>query len=224
MNWFAQTFTSVAGRKFIAALTGLGVVLFLIVHLAGNLQIFSPTDALDAYAKALHDGPLIVLGDVGLLIMFPLHIIAVLSLARDNHRARGPQGYKVSGSKQTRGALAVLSSKMTVIGGLLLMFFVGAHVWHFRLRHAEIEASGIGIKQEIINQLSNPMWGALYIVGSLLVGWHLFHGLQAAFRSLGVWHPRYTPLITRAGFGLSLVLALGFAAIPAWILFFKGGV
>ena len=223
MNWFAQTFTSVAGRKLIAALTGIGLVLFLVVHLAGNLQIFSPTSALNEYAKALHDGPLIVVGDVGLLVMFPLHILAVLSLARDNRAARGPQGYKVSGSKQTRGALAVLASKMTVIGGLLLMGFVAAHVWHFRLRHEEIEAAGGDLKADIVQQLSNPIWGVLYIVGSLLVGWHLFHGFQAAFRSLGVWHPRYTPLLTRLGAGLSLVLAVGFAAIPAWILFFNGG-
>ena len=218
MNWFAQTFTSVAGRKLIAALTGLGLVLFLVVHLAGNLQIFAPGNALNDYAKALHDGPLIIVGDVGLLLMFPLHIWAVLTLARDNRRARGDTGYKVSGSKQSRGAMAVLSSKLTVVGGLLLMFFVGAHVWHFRLRHAEIEASGVGIKEEIVKQLSNPMWGALYIVGSLLVGWHLFHGFQAAFRSLGVWHPRYTPLLTRAGFGLSLLLALGFISIPLAVL------
>lgn len=219
MNWFAKTFTSAAGRKFVAALTGLGVVAFLIIHLIGNLQIFSDGSALNDYAKALHDGPLIILGDVGLLIIFPLHIAAVLSLAITNRRARGPQPYKASGTKQQRGFAAVLASKTTLVGGLLLMVFVAAHVWHFRLRHDEI---GYDLKSDIGRELSNPMWGIFYIVGSLLVGWHLFHGLQAAFRSLGAWHPRYTPIITKVGAGLSLLLALGFASIPAWILF-KGG-
>jgi succinate dehydrogenase / fumarate reductase cytochrome b subunit len=219
VNWFAKTFTSVAGRKFIAALTGLGVVAFLIIHLIGNLQVFSDSNALNEYAKALHDGPLIVIGDVGLLIAFPLHIAAVLSLAIGNRRARGAQGYKVSGTKQKRGLAAVLASKTTLVGGLVLMAFVAAHVWHFRLRHEEI---GYDVRGEIISELSNPMWGIFYIIGSLLVGWHLFHGFQAAFRSLGAWHPRYTPIITRVGAGLSILLALGFASIPAWILL-KGG-
>lgn len=219
MNWFAKTFLSVSGRKFVAALTGLGVVAFLIVHLIGNLQVFSDSNALNEYAKALHDGPLIVLGDVGLLIMFPLHILAVVSLAMDNKKARGPVGYKVAGTKQKRGVAAVLASKSMLITGMMLMAFVIAHVLHFRVRHSEI---GYDLRSEIISELSNPMWGIVYVLGSLLVGWHLFHGFQAAFRSLGAWHPRYTPIIQKMGVGISVILALGFTSIPAWILM-KGG-
>ncbi len=219
MNWFAKTFLSVSGRKLIAALTGLGVVAFLIIHLIGNLKVFSDGNSYNEYAKFLHDGPLIVLGDVGLLVMFPLHIAAVISLAIGNKKARGPVGYKVSGTKQKRGIAAVLASKSMLITGMLLMGFVIAHVLHFRMRHSEI---GYDLRSEIISELSNPMWGIVYVLGSLLVGWHLFHGFQAAFRSLGAWHPRYTPIIQKMGVGLSVILALGFTSIPAWILM-KGG-
>jgi len=219
VNWFAKTFTSVAGRKLIAALTGLGLVTFLVIHLLGNLQIFMSGNELNDYAKSLHDGPLIIVGDVGLLVMFPLHIIMVIWLIIDNNKARGDKGYKVTGTKQKRGFAAVMASKMMPLTGLGLMAFVVAHVLHFRLRHSEI---GYDLKGDIIVELQNPLWAITYILGSLLVSWHLFHGFQAAFRTLGTSHPRYMPLIQKVGVGLSVFLALGFTSIPAWILL-QGG-
>jgi len=215
MSWLLKTFTSHTGRKVIAALTGLGLVLFLVMHLIGNLQIYSSSSAFDDYAKTLQDGPLIVLPDVGLVIAFPLHIVAVIWLARDNRKARGAEGYKVAGSKQKRGVASVLASKTTLYGGIVLLVFTVIHILHFRLRHDEI---GGQLKAAVIDTLEKPHWAVLYILGSLVVGWHLFHGFQAAFRSLGVWHARYTPIVSKIGLGVSLVIALGFASIPVWIL------
>lgn len=226
VSWLLQTLKSHAGRKAIAAVTGLGLVLFLIVHMAGNLQIYASGPALNDYAKNLHDGPLIIIGDVGLLIMFPLHVLAVISLAIGNKQARGPQGYKVVGTKQKRGLGAVLASKTTLYGGVVLLIFVAVHVWQFRLQHDAISAGTFAggtvaphdVKGAIIATLDKPIWAAFYIIGSLMTGWHLFHGIQAAFRSIGAYHPRYTPLIIKAGGGLALIIALGFASIPVWII------
>lgn len=215
MSWLTKTLKTHSGRKAVAALTGLGMVLFLIAHLIGNLQIFSTSSAFNDYAKALHDGPLIVIADIGLLIAFPLHIAMVIWLAIDNKKARGDQPYKVAGTKQKRGFAAVLASKSALYGGLLLLFFVVIHVWHFRLQHDTI---GYDLRSAVIETLAKPHWGILYAVGSLITGWHLFHGIQAGFRSIGAYHPRYTPIIVKAGAGLSAILALGFAAIPVWIL------
>lgn len=215
MSWLVKTLTSHAGRKALAALTGLGLVLFLSIHLLGNLQIFSSSSAFDDYAKSLHKGPLIVLADVGLLIAFPLHIVCVASLAAKNRAARGPQGYKVSGTKQKRGMMAVLASKTTLYFGVLLLVFTALHVWQFRLHHEEINGA---VKAYVVQTLKNPMWAIFYVVGSLVTGWHLFHGIQAAFRSLGIWHARYTPMIVKAGSALGLLIGVGFATIPVWIL------
>jgi succinate dehydrogenase / fumarate reductase cytochrome b subunit len=219
LSWLTRSLSSFSGRKLLAAVTGLVLVVFLIIHLLGNLQIFSDSDAFNHYAKALHDGPLILLGDIGLAITFPLHMAMVIWLAIDNARARGPAGYKKHGTKQTRGFASVLASKTTLYGGLVLIAFTIIHVWHFRLHHEEMQAFAAGGNRGyVIQELANPGWGLLYIVGSLVVGWHIFHGIQASFRSFGVNHPRYTPLIVRTGMGLATVLALGFAAIPVWIL------
>ncbi|TNF33017.1 MAG: succinate dehydrogenase cytochrome b subunit [Deltaproteobacteria bacterium] len=215
MSWLTRSLSSSSGRKLLAAVTGLGLVLFLIIHLLGNLQIFSNSDAFNHYAQSLHNGPLIVLADIGLPIMFVVHMSVVIWLALDNKKARGPVGYKVHGTKQTRGFAGVLASKSALYGGIVLIAFVLIHVWHMRLQHEEMN----GLAREyVIDQLMNPGWGLLYIVGSLVTGWHLFHGIQAAFRSVGVNHPRYTPLIVKTGMGIATVLALGFAAIPVWIL------
>lgn len=215
MSWLTRTLSSSSGRKLLAAVTGLGLVMFLVIHLLGNLQIFSESNAFNDYAKALHGGPLIILGDVGLMIMFPLHMAMVIWLAMDNAKARGGVGYRKHGTKQARGLAAVLASKSTLYGGLVLIAFTVIHVWQFRLHHHEI---GYDVRGAVVETLSNPGWGALYIIGSLVTGWHLVHGVQAAFRSVGVNHPRYTPFIVKVGIGLAALVGLGFASIPAWIL------
>lgn len=217
MRWLVRALTSHTGRKVLAAVTGLGLVAFLIVHLIGNLQIYSPTEAFNDYAKNLHSGPLIVLGDVGLAIAFPLHIGCVIWLALDNKKARGGQGYKVVGTKQKRSFAEVLASKTTLYGGLVLLVFVVIHVLQFRIGHDVFDPKH-PLREALIETLKKPGWALLYIVGSLVVGWHLFHGIQAAFRSLGAWHSKYTPIIVKTGLVLSIILALGFASIPAWIL------
>lgn len=225
MSWLVKTFTSHTGRKLLAGITGLGLVLFLVMHLIGNLQLFSPSSAFNEYAHSLHSGFLIVLADVGLLIAFPLHIGMVVWLAIDNKKARGEQGYKVSNTKQKRNLAAVLASKSTLYGGLVLLFFVAIHVWHFRLQHEAIAngtfGGGVGagdLKSAVIATLSKPHWGALYAIGSLLTGWHLFHGIQAAFRSFGAYHPRYTPIIVKGGGALATIIGLGFTSMPIWVL------
>ncbi len=218
MSWLTRTLSSNSGRKMMVAITGVMLVFFLIIHLLGNLQIFSPSSAFNDYAQALHDGPLIVVGDVGMLILFPVHIALVIWLALDNRRARGGTGYKVSGTKQKRPFMRILASKSTVIGGLLMLALLIVHIGQMRLQHHAWEQAGIGGKEAVVALLSEPLWGALYVIFSLVTGWHVFHGFQAAFRSLGFNHNRYTPLIEKAGMGLGVILGLGFAAIPVWIL------
>jgi len=214
LSWLTRTLTSASGRKMLAALTGLALVLFLIIHLLGNLQIFSDSEAFNDYARALHAGPLIVIGDIGLLITFPLHIGLVIWLAADNRRARGDTRYKKSKSKRDGWARA-LASKSALYGGLLLIVFVVIHVAQFRLKHDEM---GGEVREAVIATLSQPMWAIFYVVGSLVTGWHVLHGFQAAFRSIGYHHGRYTPLLVKLGTGLGILLGLGFASIPIWII------
>lgn len=219
MNWILQVIKSTIGRKLIAGITGLGLVGFVIGHMVGNLNVFKSSGAMHEYAEALHH--LAVLEhykilwviELGLLGMFVAHIAAVVSLILDNRRARGAGKYAVSASKRDE-RVSSLASRTMAVSGLVLLAFLVIHIVHFRLKRAMIETQACGIGGEVVDLLSNPLWAAFYALGSVLVAWHIFHGIQSSAMSLGVNHRKYTPAITTVGTVIALVVGVGFTSIP----------
>ena len=231
MNWLSRVLTSSIGQKLIAALSGLGLLGFMLVHAQGNLRIYLPgevegTRAIDAYAEHLHDQPWLPLAEIGLLVLFLVHIVTVIRLVLANRAARGATRYAASGNKSGGGAASKASMTMAVSGSITMAFLL-VHVIMVRATrenlfqswcncdHAPVEH----VTKALVTHLSNPFMAIFYVVGSLLVSWHLFHGIQSASRSLGVNHNKYSPLIQKAGLLISIVLALSFASIPLAILF-----
>lgn len=221
--------TSVA-KKFINGLTGIGLVFFVILHLIGNLSLLpSNPHTFNAYAKALHDyGSLLYAAEIGLLLLFLVHIVSALSVWIQNRRAR-PVGYKVS---RTRGAPSrkTISSVTMIITGVVIMAFVIWHVITFRFGPGIAEGYVTTIKGEEARDLyrlvseffSNPLYVALYVAVMILLGSHLRHGFWSAFQSVGVNHPKYNPVIYGVGYLVAIVLAIGFIVLPVWI-HFRGG-
>ena len=231
MNWLSRVLTSSIGQKLIAALSGLGLLGFMLVHAQGNLRIYLPgevegTRAIDAYAEHLHDQPWLPLAEIGLLVLFLVHIVTVIRLVLANRAARGATRYAASGNKSGGGAASKASMTMAVSGSITMAFLL-VHVIMVRATrenlfqswcncdHAPVEH----VTKALVTHLSNPFMAIFYVVGSILVSWHLFHGIQSASRSLGVNHNKYSPLIQKAGLLISIVLALSFASIPLAILF-----
>ena len=231
MNWLSRVLTSSIGQKLIAALSGLGLLGFMLVHAQGNLRIYLPgevegTRAIDAYAEHLHEQPWLPLAEIGLLVLFLVHIVTVIRLVLANRAARGATRYATSGNKSGGGAASKASMTMAVSGSITMAFLL-VHVIMVRATrenlfqswcncdHAPVEH----VTKALVTHLSNPFMAIFYVVGSLLVSWHLFHGIQSASRSLGVNHNKYSPLIQKAGLLISIVLALSFASIPLAILF-----
>lgn len=206
-------------RKWVVGLTGLGLVLYTVLHLVGNLMIFGDKATYNGYAKALHASPVLLIGEVFLYTAFAAHVILAVAFTLEGLAARGHGYRKVQSKRVGRGGLDLLSHRMMVVSGLILLSFLLVHVWQLRIRHNEIT----DLYAEVLGILRHPVWSVLYLVGSLLTGWHLYRGFQSAFRSLGFFHPRYTPWINRLGVALSVVLGLGFAAMPLWALATKGG-
>ena len=219
MSWLTRTLSNPTGKKVLVAITGLGLVVFLIGHIAGNLLIYVGPEAMNAYAEGLHHLPGFAAIEVGLLLCFMLHIGLVLQLTLENRAARGEQGYAVSNTKQTRGVLAVVASKTMAISGIIVLVFVVVHLLDLRFDRGGEE----DVYRKVVDVLSNPGKAALYAVGSLLVSWHLFHGFQSAFRSLGLGHAKYSPALGKLGALLALIFAIGFASIPVWVMITKGG-
>jgi succinate dehydrogenase / fumarate reductase cytochrome b subunit len=206
-------------RKWVVGLTGLGLVLYTVLHLAGNLAIFGDPVKYNGYAAMLHGSPLLIVAEVFLYAAFAFHVLLAVAFTVNGRKARG-HGYKVMRSKRPgSGNFDLLSHRLMIVTGLIVLGFLIVHVWQLRLTHQE----GIDLHAKVVGILRNPAWGILYFIGSILTGWHIYRGFQSAFRSMGFHHPRYTPWMSRLGILLAVVLGLGFAAMPIWALATKGG-
>lgn len=220
MNWFVSTIRSSIGRKFLVGLTGLGLVGFLIGHIVGNLNLLRGTDAMDSYAHDLHHMeflhvPLLPFIELGLLAAFVIHIVLVIQLTLENKAARGRDRYAVSNTKRSQ-KFAAWSSRLMSLSGLILIVFLVVHVAQLRLKRAEIEA-GDGIGVAMLTVLRNPAFMVLYALGSVTMAWHVYHGFQSAFRSLGLGHRKYLPLVEKLGAALALALGIAFTGLAVGV-------
>lgn len=217
MAWLKMIFMSSVGTKVLVALTGLGLVGFLVTHLAGNLLIYADEgSAINAYAENLHNLPGFVLAEVGLIGCFIAHILLTIRLTLQNRASKGGS-YAVGATRREEGIMGLLASKSMALSGIVVLIFLVVHIADFRLKRSP----DLDVAALIFETLSNPLHASLYAVGSLLVAWHVSHGFQSAFRSMGFNHTELTPMLTKLGAGLSILLGLGFASIPVWIAFFR---
>lgn len=220
LNGIQRALTSSIGRKVVMGLTGLFLVLFTVVHLSGNLLLYAGFQKYNDYAHALHSTSLIYLAEAGLAVLFVLHLYLAIVLTRQNRAAR-PEGYEMKRSK--RGKTAVTPSAVMFVSGAILLGFLILHLSDFtfllRLKGPEGEHPA----DKALRILQDPISGPIYFLGSLILGWHLWHGIQSTFQSLGLRHPRYTPWIRRVGIFLAVVLSLGFASFPVWAFCKKWG-
>lgn len=208
MPRFPQLFQASIGKKLLMSLTGLALVGFLFVHLAGNLLIFAGDEAFSHYAAKFESNPaLLYTAEAGLILLFAVHIGLALRTASENRAARGGGRYAIRASmgQKTPG-----SSTMVVTGVLVAIFLV-VHLLDFRLNP---DKSAERLAQMVRARLSQPAGIAIYLVGVLAVGLHLSHAVRSAFQTLGLDHPRYTPALRWLGLGVSFVLCVGFALFP----------
>lgn len=218
-------FDSTVGRKYVMGLSGLALVAFIIVHLAGNLTLFFGPEAFNSYVLKLESlGPLIRLAELGLMAVFVFHIIFAFSVTAQNRSARKSR-YAVKGNAGKPSRKSLASQSMIYTGGVLLIFLV-AHVWMFRFQtrvnpeHVIIHGSEvINLYKPVVQAFKQPPIVIIYTAVMLFLGMHIRHGFWSAFQSLGAWHPRYTPVIYTLGVFLAVVLALGFLVLPGWVYF-----
>jgi succinate dehydrogenase / fumarate reductase cytochrome b subunit len=227
MKW-TEFFTSSVGKKLVMALTGLFLVSFLVVHVGLNsciyndLTIFDPTDDGKMFNKAAHfmgASYVIRIMEIGLFIGFIIHIIQGYVLEAKNRSRRGT-GYKVN--MGTRGS-TWYSKSMGLLGTLLFLFLI-MHISHFWIPS---RITGLPGKQyapggpqvhdlfsRMVDVFQNPWIVLLYVIGCISLAWHLLHGFQASFRTLGVHNKKYIKLIRATGVAFSIIVPLLFALMP----------
>jgi succinate dehydrogenase / fumarate reductase cytochrome b subunit len=220
MSQLARLLASSIGRKIVMAITGLALIGFLVVHLAGNLLIFVGADAFNDYSHHLISNPLIYVAEAGLLVLFVSHFLSGFSVTLQSRAAR-PVPYVVKRRARHTSNKSIASSTM-IFSGLLLLVFVPLHLWTFKFGPWYQTTSGPperDLHRLVLEVFHNPLHVAWYEVAMVVIGFHLWQGFGSAFETLGIGH---RSAIRRTGEAFAVLLMAGFAVIPLAILF--GGV
>lgn len=211
MNWFIGTLGSSIGKKMMMAITGLGFVGFLLVHLIGNLTLYAGQGLFTSYVEHLHAlGPLITVAELGLLLFAVIHVVIGTLLFYQNLVAR-PVRYKV---KKNAGGRTIGSLTQPYTGYIILAFVI-LHLLNFHFA----EHSNETLFRLVSATLANPLYMGVYVFAMIVVAFHISHGFWSLFQTLGANHPKYMPLIKKLGIAVSFVFGIGFGFIPIFISF-----
>lgn len=222
VNWFIQLLNSTIGRKIIMGLTGLFLILFLTVHLIGNLQLLIPDqgEAFNKYAQFMGHNELIQIVSIGNFTFIALHIILAIVLTGQNTQAR-PTRYKYS----KPGANSTWSARNMMILGSLLLIFIVVHLVNFYYRSKfglvpTVTYNGIEY-QDLYTEVKfafSQLWlVVLYVIAMIGLAFHLVHGFQSAFQTVGFNHIKYTGFIKTVGIVYSILVPTLFAVLPIYM-------
>ena len=235
---------STIGRKILMALTGLVLVLFVMGHMLGNLQIFLGPDVINAYAYKLHHLlPASALWAVRLVLLgtIAVHIWAAVTLTLDNRKAR-PQGYL-----EDKVVQASYSSRTMRMSGIILLAFIIFHIAHFTVRSLPAGMKGgeegvlktpnvplvkngeavlkngqevmtFNVNDMMVLGFENEWVSAFYIIATGLLCMHLAHGFSSMFQSVGLRNGLWRKRLDRAALAYGWIVFLGFAIIPISVM------
>ncbi|MCS6822121.1 MAG: succinate dehydrogenase cytochrome b subunit [Microscillaceae bacterium] len=218
-NWFIQMISSTIGKKLIMALTGLFLITFLVVHLLGNLQLLKGDNGVtfNKYAHFMGHNPLIQTISVVNFTFILLHVVYAIILARLNTQAR-PQPYVYV---QPQASSPWYARNMMLLGTIVLIFIV-VHLQNFWFQMkfgyvAKVTYDNVEYKDLYTmtkEAFANPVIVAFYVLAMVGLAYHLAHGFQSAFQTLGLRHVKYTPVIQFVGKVFCIVVPLLYAMIP----------
>lgn len=206
------------------ALTGLGLVGFIVAHLAGNLFLYDASGVnFNIYAYRLHKlGVLLYAAEIGLLGLIVYHAVTGIKLAFQAKKAKGID-YDHQTSKKGFSKFNLASTKMAITGSALLLFIV-LHIVHFKYGPGISEGyvttlptgeSARDLNRHVVEQFKNPAIVGLYVAAMLMLGMHLRHGIWSSFQSLGVFQKAGTDKLRYFVLGmLGILFAVGFISLP----------
>ncbi|MBY0369661.1 cytochrome B subunit [bacterium] len=219
---FKSWITSSVGKKQIVGLTGFGIALFALMHMAGNLIMFISPKLYNIYGHQTTHMPLFPLLELLLLVAFLTHIGFTLWLVRDNKRAR-PVGNVSTGKWPKSASFAV---RTIALSGLLLLVFLVLHVITFKYgTYYSISYDGVEVRdlyRLLVEKFQSPTYVAWYSLCLVILGLHLSHGIASICQSLGITGVR-NPTLRKVSWALAILIAGGFFIQPFWIMCQGGG-
>jgi len=216
--------------KVVMAITGALLVLYVIVHTAGNLLIYFGQETLNSYSAFLHSlGPLLWIIRIVLIISAILHIITSVKLKFENWGAK-PTKYAVRNYVKAK-----LTSRTMIWTGIMILAFVIYHLLHFTFRvtnpqhyypefyqpHSAVSSviyERLDVYKMVVLGFKNPLISLVYIVGVIIVGFHLDHAIQSMFQTLGYNQKHYFPALQKCSTTLAIIIVLCLISIPISVL------
>jgi len=211
-------YESTLGKKAVMAVTGVILFGYVLGHLIGNLQIYAPDpNQINRYAHFLHAHDVLLwIVRCGLLVSVVLHITASVQLWLLKQKAR-PDGYVKKDDLPTSYA-----ARTMIWSGPIIAAFVIFHVLHLTVGDVlplhTLANGDMDVRTNVIAGFQHPAVSIFYIIAMALLCMHLYHGLWSMFQSLGISHPRYTPIIKKCAAGFAWFIALGNISIPVMVL------
>ncbi|MHB8519388.1 MAG: succinate dehydrogenase cytochrome b subunit [Limisphaerales bacterium] len=226
MNLITGLFKSSLGKKFIMAVTGAVLFLFVVFHMVGNLQVFFGPEHINAYANFLQSNAEILWpARIFLLLSVALHVWAAVTLSLENRAAR-PIGY----ANNPTPLAASYASRTMLVSGLVVFCFLVYHLLHFTVQVPALNLTGQDFKtlhdangrhdvyRMLVIGYSNPWVSTFYIAGMGLLCLHLSHGVGAMFQSLGLKNDAYARILDRGAQAAAWVIFIGNCSMPVAVL------
>lgn len=221
--WPVEFYSTAVGKKWVMALTGLGLMGFVFAHMVGNLKMYMGREGFDEYGHALRELLHPIMPNhtvlwalrIGLIVMVVLHVHSAFTLTRMNHRSR-PVKYQ-----SPRDYIAVSFASRTmrwtgVIVGLYLVFHLADLTWGVEFINPDFER-GMAY-DNLVASFERPWVAIIYIVSNLALGAHLFHGAWSMFQSLGLNSPRYNGARRAFAAGFAGLITVANVAFPVMVL------
>jgi succinate dehydrogenase / fumarate reductase, cytochrome b subunit len=224
--WPVQFWQSAVGKKWLMALSGIGLWGFVFAHMIGNLKVYLGKEpdghyALDVYGESLRTmfHPILPhhvfvwILRIGLIGMFALHIVAAASLTRMNRRAR-PTGYQ-----STREYVSAdFASRSMRITGVVILAYLIFHLFDLSWTGTGATFQRGHVYENLLESLQRPWVAAVYAIANIGLAIHLFHGTWSMFQSLGLNNPRYNYIRRQVAIGMSLIVGIPNVLFPLLIV------
>jgi len=216
MNDIFTFYYSSIGKKVLMSLTGLFLIIFLTEHLVGNLLLFANDSGkmYEVYGDFLVSNPVIRFIEIILAIAIFGHVIFGVILWLKNRKVRSVKyiSFRLKDN-------AKLASRTTILTGTVILIFLYVHLTTFFIP-TRFSVEKVSTYELVVQAFSNPWYGFFYLIALFILGYHLRHGFQSAFQTLGLRNKKYTPFLDLIAFIVWCLIPLGFAAIPIYFFFF----
>lgn len=217
MKSILSFYYSSLGKKVLMSLTGLFLIIFLVEHLIGNLLLFFHDNGAtyESYSNFLVHNPIILFIEILLFLSIIGHALLGVYLWFIN-RMKRPIKYKLYRLKDN----ATLASRTTRWTGSVIFIFLVVHLRTFFIP-SRFAAEKVSTYELIVEAFANPWYDLFYLIALFLLGYHLRHGFQSAFQTLGLRNKKYIPFLDALAFIVWFLIPLGFAIIPIYFYYYR---